>query len=188
MEVEVAVKNTWDSPYKGNVTLEWFTQNLTSNVEKLSSFVSIESNSAKNILFKVTPTEIGELRFLAKSDELGRVFQTSSTKVVPYETIQTISKSFLIGANGENDDMNNDTFKIPKGCHFHRSSVTKEPLPLYSNLNVNNLHGRNDITVSQLADEINMKLIKMNLTFLRILHSFTNLMEVFYINATGRTT
>jgi len=99
MEVQVTLKNTLDSSYDGNITFEWFTHNVTLNMEKLSSHVKIGPNSVKNILFKVTSTQIGELHFRVMSEEYERVLQTSSTKVIPYGTIRTLSKSFLIGAD-----------------------------------------------------------------------------------------
>jgi len=130
MEVEVTAKNTLDSSYEGNVTWEWFIDNSTSLGNKETSFVEISGNSAKNIRFKVTPNEMGEMHFRVSLEEFERIVHTSSTKVIPYGVIHTLTKLILVGAEIEENKFaeiagRNMTFEIPNGCRFQKSTFIR---------------------------------------------------------------
>jgi len=146
-EVEADVKNNAGVFCKGNISLEWYTTNSKEKFDTVNQtkLIEIEKYTKKSFLFKVTPTQVGDMQFVLKSREFLRVVVKGSTKVLPYGIVKTfVSKSFLMHNRKIETDINKTAYlkkedmikRVPVGCEIHSSNVTKEFFHLQRNFDI----------------------------------------------------
>jgi len=140
-EVEAVVENNNDVPYEGSISLEWFTvsNNGTFDTERDAKVADVQGQSKKSFLFKVTPKEVGEMKFTLKSDEFHRMVTKGEVLVLPYGSVKTLSKSFILKSGKNESEISknylimtqNETIEALVDCKFHWSKVTREDFQLH---------------------------------------------------------
>jgi len=89
----------------------------------------------------VTSKDVGEMKFTLKSNEFHRLVTKGKVLVIPYGSVETLSKLFMMKSGKNQSEISNtylikqnETFKAPVDSKFHMSKVTRDKFQLHREL------------------------------------------------------